>query len=80
MLCSCFARDVVCLLLQLEAAAKGRGDEVESEQAASGAIERRAGHASVSASLRAEYPQQAGSTQHPQTQRKLPPHQELLSR
>lgn len=69
-----------CALLQLETTAEGRGDKVESQQAASGAIERRAGHAGIVAPLRAKYPQQAGSAQHPQTQRKLPPHQELLSR
>lgn len=68
------------LLLQLKTTTEGWGDEIESQQAASGAIERRTGHAGIITPFRAEYPQQARSTQHPQTQRKLPPHQELLSR
>ncbi|OAD59168.1 Aryl hydrocarbon receptor repressor [Eufriesea mexicana] len=62
-----------------EAAAKGWGDQVEPQQATSGATERRTGHAGVVASVRAKYSQQAGSAQHPQTQRQLPPDQELLS-
>jgi len=37
----------VFVLLQLETTAEGRGDKVESQQAASGAIERRAGYASI---------------------------------
>lgn len=68
------------VLLQLKTAAEGRGDEIESQQAAPRTTERRAGHIGVVTPLRAEYPQQARSAQHPQTQRKLPPHQELLSR
>jgi len=66
--------------LQLKTTTERRGDKVESQQATSRAIKRRAGYAGIITSLRAKYPQQAGSTEHPQTQRKLPPHQELLSR
>lgn len=70
----------IFILLQLKTTTERRGDKVESQQATSGTIERRAGYTSIITSFRAKYPQQAGSTQHPQTQRKLPPHQELLSR
>lgn len=53
------------LILQLETTAEGRGDKIESQQATSGAIERRVGHFGLVAPVRAKYPQQAGQTQHP---------------
>lgn len=67
-------------ILQLETAAEGWGDKIESQQATSGAIERRVGHFGLVAPVRAKYPQQAGQTQHPQTQRQLPSDEELFSR
>lgn len=67
-------------ILQLETTAEGWGDEIESQQATSGAIERRVGHFGLVAPVRAKYPQQAGQTQHPQTQRQLSSDEELFSR
>lgn len=66
--------------MQLETTAKGWGDEIESQQATSGAIERRVGYFGLVAPVRAKYPQQAGQTQHPQTQRQLSSDEELFSR
>lgn len=71
---------MIFILLQLKTTTERRGDKIESQQTTSGAIKRRARYPSVITSFRAKYSQQAGSTQHPQTQRKLPPHQELLSK
>lgn len=67
-------------MLQPEAAAEGRCDEEQSQQAASGAAKRGVGHFGQPLALRAEHPVQAGSSLDSPPLRQLPPHQKLLSR
>lgn len=63
-----------------EGGTPGTADQVEPEQAPSGAPERRTGHAGKSTALRPERALQAGQAFHSQAQRILPTHQELLPR